>query len=330
VNRSEDRDIAKGVVARPRVFLSHASEDHELAERIARDLMARGIDTFFDGWEIRSGDGIRQKIDAGLGACTHFVVLVTPVSLTKRWVNAEIDAGYREKIEGRCRFIALRVGVEPAALPPLLGGLHSPRLDVCRFDEDMRTLVGDIHGVSRRPPLGAVPVFADRIVPSEAGVSPHAAQVARYFVAHSEHGLSNDRTVDAAALCESLGLTKDELLDAVDELESEDCAILHEYAGGRAVSPTATLFVRFDRYWTDHDAEQDALRVATYLLDHRNGSAASPTVAQHFGWSTRRMNPAVQFLLMHGLIEDDPSMAWPWLKYHFRANRSLRRWLQQR
>ena len=47
----------------PRVYLAHASEDHEtLAKPLARALIANGIDVWFDEWEIRTGDSLRRKM----------------------------------------------------------------------------------------------------------------------------------------------------------------------------------------------------------------------------------------------------------------------------
>src|SRR5689334_13854932 len=104
----------------PKLFLSHASEDKETARRLAHALHGAGIDTFFAEWEIRSGDSIRQKIDEGLGGCSHFLILLTPTSVNKPWVNAEMDAGFVRKVEGACRFIVLRKDLAASELPPLL------------------------------------------------------------------------------------------------------------------------------------------------------------------------------------------------------------------
>ena len=79
----------------PRVYLAHASEDHEtLAKPLAQALMAKGIDVWFDEWEIRTGDSLWRKMEEGLANCTHFVVLLTPNSLDKPWVVTEVDAGF--------------------------------------------------------------------------------------------------------------------------------------------------------------------------------------------------------------------------------------------
>ena len=77
----------------PRLFLSYTSDDAELAGRIATALQENGIDTWWDRWCISTGDSLRQKIDEGLGDCTHFLVLLTPQSVGKPWVNQEMDAG---------------------------------------------------------------------------------------------------------------------------------------------------------------------------------------------------------------------------------------------
>ena len=73
----------------PRVFLSYTSDDIELARRIAESLHGNGIDTWWDKWRISTGDSLRQKIDEGLSGCTHFLVLLTPQSIDKPWVNQE-------------------------------------------------------------------------------------------------------------------------------------------------------------------------------------------------------------------------------------------------
>ena len=72
--------------------------------------MAKGIEVWFDEWEIRAGDSLRRKMEEGLANCTHFVVLLTPNSLHKPWVETEIDAGFIRAVGGESRFIGIRVG----------------------------------------------------------------------------------------------------------------------------------------------------------------------------------------------------------------------------
>ena len=119
-----------------------------MAERIAKALIAVGIDTWWAEWEIQPGDSLRQKIDEGIGGCTHFLVLLTPNSVKKPWANAEMDAGFLRKILERARFIPLRAnGLKPSELPPLLQGLLSPTIE---DESDIRELVNAIYEVSKK------------------------------------------------------------------------------------------------------------------------------------------------------------------------------------
>ena len=72
----------QAVMATPKVFLSYGGEDAAAATAIAKQLMAKGIDTWFAVWDLTSGDSLRQKIDDGIANCTHFVALLTPRSKT--------------------------------------------------------------------------------------------------------------------------------------------------------------------------------------------------------------------------------------------------------
>jgi len=108
IDTNEDGAMSESQCRPIKAFLSHASEDRLFAKQIAEHLVANGIDTFFDQWEMRPGDSIRQKIDQGLEDCTHFILLATANSIDKPWVKTEIDGVYRRKIEGQCRLIPLR------------------------------------------------------------------------------------------------------------------------------------------------------------------------------------------------------------------------------
>jgi hypothetical protein len=67
--------------------------------------MAKGIEVWFDEWEIRTGDSLRRKMEEGLANCTHFVVLphTELPPLHKTWVETEIDAGFIRSVGGEAR-----------------------------------------------------------------------------------------------------------------------------------------------------------------------------------------------------------------------------------
>ncbi len=287
------------VVARtvPVAFLCHGSEDKDLARQLATDLRSRGIDVFFDEWEIGPGDSIRQKIDGGLGRCTHFLALLTATSLTKAWVNAEIDAGFVRKVEGSAMFIPLRAGLAPNQLPPLLRGLHSPTID--DYSVSLPRLVSALHGISLRPLLGPPP--APLVNHTRWGnLSPAGEAIVRLMVEHSQRGRKMDPQISPDYLHQA-GLSDYDIQDAVDELETRTligrlsglgCGDL----GFFAIYPEEELFIRFDKLMHPWDASQDALRLATDLVNGDDEFLDIPKIAAAYGWSPRRMNPALAFL----------------------------------
>ena len=175
-----------------------------------------------------------EKIDAGLGDCTHFVVLLTPNSLPKPWVNAEMDAGFVRKVAGECRFIPLRQGLTPGKLPPLLQGLHSPSID--NYTQDLDSLINFIYGVTTKPPLGAAPRLVREASESKTGLSPAAEMIARLMIELSEHGDAMDPQLEPAQLRDATGLPDDDIVDAVHELQGRGFVRQHVTLGSGVVS----------------------------------------------------------------------------------------------
>ncbi|HXA25798.1 MAG TPA: toll/interleukin-1 receptor domain-containing protein [Acetobacteraceae bacterium] len=118
----------------PRAFLSYAWDDRPLAQKIAEGLQSNGIETWWAEWEIQAGDSLVQKINEGLESCTHFIVLLTPNSISRPWVNQEMDAGLIRKIRAQSKFIALRYNLPATSLPQLLSGMLSPEVDAVASD----------------------------------------------------------------------------------------------------------------------------------------------------------------------------------------------------
>lgn len=291
---------------RPRVFLCHGSEDKPFARRIATDLQTAGIETFFDEWEIRSGDSLRQKIDAGLAGCTHFIALLTPASIERPWVKAEMDAAFVLKVSGQARFIALRSGLEVNALPPLLRGLYSPAIS--EDDYSIDELVGDIHEINVKPPLGSTTWPANQGFSQETGLSSAAMSVAEIFVRRSEVGRAEDPELSVEELKEATGLSDAQLIDAVDELQEfrmvkPNRVIGHRPFGYLTVRVEAHLFEALDPFIMGWNTEQDALVIAARIASdtERNGHA-SHDLMNEFGWTPRRMNPALNYLATRDLV----------------------------
>ena len=74
------------------VFISHASEDKgSVARPLANTLAAAGIKTWLDESELRLGDSLREKIDAGLLRSQFGVVVLSPSFFAKHWPRSELD-----------------------------------------------------------------------------------------------------------------------------------------------------------------------------------------------------------------------------------------------
>lgn len=290
----------------PQAFLSYGWEDYDFAEKVAHALQANGIDTWWAEWCISSGDSLRQKIDEGLGGCTHFIVLLTPTSLSKPWVNQEMDAGLVRKISDQGKFIPLRHNLPADKLPPLLSGMLSP--DLSDFDEGIKQLINDIHGVVRKPPLGAPPEAVAEVVQTETGYSAAASKVAKLFVDKTEHALFADPQMMVTEIAATTGLSEDDVEDALYELGS-----LVKVSHGN-VLVNDELFATFDKFWKPWAPSEDALKIAADIVNDANFPGSLKEIAALYGWEARRINPAVAYLINRDAIRSSKVLgASPWL-----------------
>lgn len=293
----EDKALMGGEVepsAAPKVFLSFTWDDHALAEKVATKLMANGIDTWWAEWEIKSGDSLRQMIDEGVGNCTHFIPVLTANSINKPWVKQEMDAGFVRKIEGTSKFIPLRCGLKVKDLPPLFQGMLSPEIDADA--RDLTQLINDIHGVTRKPPLGPKPL-PTKTYP--APYSPAAMALAEIFVRESNTGLFFDPQYTLAELSTKLNLSIDDVKDATHELGS-----LVRDLGHNRVVPEDGLFAELDQHFMDWNPSDDALKLAADIVNDASFTSSPSAIATLYEWPARRLNAAISYLLGRRLIVD--------------------------
>ncbi len=80
-------------VARPRpreVFISHASADRLLADRLVRDLRAEGIKCWYSRHQLHAAVQWHAAIGRALARCDWMVVLLSPASVKSVWVQREL------------------------------------------------------------------------------------------------------------------------------------------------------------------------------------------------------------------------------------------------
>lgn len=308
----------------PKVFLSYAWEDRDLAATIANALHANGIKTWFAEWCISAGDSLRQKIDEGLGDCTHFVVLLTQNSLNKQWVNQEMDAGLMLKLQSQVRFIPLRHKLLAEQLPPLLRGILSPSVD--DPNQDIGQLINDIHGVAKVPALGKAPANVAAIHAQPTGYSAAASAVAKLFVTITQHARKFDPQISMRDLASRIELSEADAADALHELNG--MVTVHF---GDMVWPEDELFATFDRFWMPWNPHEDAMRLATDMFNDDNFPTSPADIGGRYGWEPRRLNPAMAHLINRKLVRYLKAMdGGNWLTVHIQRTDDTRRFVKSR
>ena len=74
------------------VFISHASEDKEtIVAALVDALLAERLTVWYDDTELRIGDSLRRKIDAGVAKSRVGLVVLSKAFMGKNWTNYELD-----------------------------------------------------------------------------------------------------------------------------------------------------------------------------------------------------------------------------------------------
>lgn len=289
-------DVETTTKGGPIVYLAHASENKEdLAMPLAIRLMENGINVWLDKWEIRPGDSLRQRMDEGLESCTHFIVLLTPESINKKWVNAEIDAGFMRDIDGQSKFVGLRSGVTIDALTPLLKSRLCPEVNL-EDDEEFESLVKAIYGESKKPELGGRPSYVQSQPDGLATWSQEAQKLAEHLIKTSKEGCKFDPQTNVEECSSALGITVDDVRMGL--LDLEDNGLVERGSWNRDhFYPLIGLFVEFDRHFLDFNNREDARTLAALAVELNQEMVDTDDVKELVpDWSVRRFNSALNTL----------------------------------
>jgi hypothetical protein len=102
------------------IFISHNSRDKVIVEPIAvRLAQIFGQDkVFYDSWSIQPGDGIIDKMSAGLQNSRVFFFFVSANSLQSKIVSLEWQNALLKATRGQCKFVPVRM--DGSEFPPIL------------------------------------------------------------------------------------------------------------------------------------------------------------------------------------------------------------------
>ena len=101
------------------VFISYASQDQPVANRLATDLSERGFVVWLDTWEQLPGHNIFDAVYKGITNARFVAVLLSQASCESEWFQKELIAALMTEIEPRhTTVLPLKIG--DCQVPPLL------------------------------------------------------------------------------------------------------------------------------------------------------------------------------------------------------------------
>lgn len=101
------------------IFLSHSSVDKPFVRKLAADLRRAGFYVWVDEAEIKVGDSLIEKIEAGIDSTDFLGVVLSSNSLKSEWVTREVRIALSQEIAGR-RVKVLPILLERISIPSFL------------------------------------------------------------------------------------------------------------------------------------------------------------------------------------------------------------------
>ena len=89
----------------PKVFISYSHTDKEFVKQLSQDLLKNRIVVWWDDWEINVGESLIEKIQVGIKSSAYLGIILTPESVSSKWVREELNAGFMRQLEERRIFI---------------------------------------------------------------------------------------------------------------------------------------------------------------------------------------------------------------------------------
>lgn len=121
------------------VFISHASNDRNLADHLASDLEARGISVWSDR-SIKAGENWIEAIEEGLRESEYFILILSPAALKSEWVSFEAGVALsRDPASPHRRLLpVLTRGVERSSLPAALRRINAIEMEGTGIAQESR------------------------------------------------------------------------------------------------------------------------------------------------------------------------------------------------
>ena len=141
-------------------FVSYSAKDHVVAKLVVNWLSERGLEIWYDEWEILVGHDIIHKVYEGIRSSRFLVVLLSEESIRSNWVQQEINAARIQEIESRATMI-LPVIIESEAKAHIPDSLRTKKY--ADLAGDFETAMKQIeYAISIMQPVDQSPVVISR------------------------------------------------------------------------------------------------------------------------------------------------------------------------
>ncbi|MCB8928042.1 MAG: SUMF1/EgtB/PvdO family nonheme iron enzyme [Ardenticatenaceae bacterium] len=149
------------------IFISHAHQDAELAQRLATDLRANDWQTWIAPDSIKPGESWVKAISRGLDESAIFVLVLTPDAVRSRWVEHETNVAISLERSGELAFFPL--DVKPCRPPALWRGYQFVSFQNA-YQADLANLLKLLAGEPLAPP--PLPKEKPKPTPAKIEVQP--------------------------------------------------------------------------------------------------------------------------------------------------------------
>jgi hypothetical protein len=163
-------------------------------------------------------------------------------------------------------------------------------------------------------------------------LGPKGAEAVKLLVEESDVGAFGYPHMDFAGFCHRLEIDERVGRSLVDQLEGRGL-ITHLGALGDSLIEVRTLdslFWNFDKMFMSWDVKDDALAIAEMLVNGEHeghNQLVSARLSQQLKWEPRRLNPALTYLVEHGVVRASNTNSYPFAHYSIMETPETRRFV---
>ena len=229
----------------PKVFISHAGEDKErFIEPFATKLREKGVDAWVSFWEILLGDSIVEKIfNEGIKNSKIFVVIISNYSITKPWVNKELNIAIVKQITEKAKIIPIIL--DGCKVPTALIDTNYETIkDLKNYDEGFNRIINSIFGIYEKTPLGDLPKYnrVELFFPSLSKVDDILLKICFESFIKEENPQSILDPFEIVKEAQLLELSEKEAKDSLIFLKNQGYLKANSISNGILIYPVLSVF----------------------------------------------------------------------------------------